>query len=129
MFPGLAPDEAYRLADELDTRLDEELHFAFDDRLGYLTQCPTNLGTGMRASLMLHLPALQERGALQQLANTVAKLGLTIRGLYGEGAGRKGLSISYRIRSVSASPSRLPSRISRASRHKSSARNARRASN
>ena len=78
------------LADELDTRLDEELHFAFDDRLGYLTQCPTNLGTGMRASLMLHLPALQERGALQQLANTVAKLGLTIRGLYGEGSRSEG---------------------------------------
>lgn len=90
MFPGMAPDEAYRLADELDTRLDEELHFAFDDRLGYLTQCPTNLGTGMRASLMLHLPALQERGALQQLANTVAKLGLTIRGLYGEGSRSEG---------------------------------------
>lgn len=90
MFPGMAPDEAYRLADELDTRLDEQLHFAFDDRLGYLTQCPTNLGTGMRASLMLHLPALQERGALQQLANTVAKLGLTIRGLYGEGSRSEG---------------------------------------
>lgn len=87
---GMAPDEAYRLADELDTKLDEQLHFAFDDRLGYLTQCPTNLGTGMRASLMLHLPALQERGALQQLANTVAKLGLTIRGLYGEGSRSEG---------------------------------------
>lgn len=68
--------------------------FAFDDRLGYLTQCPTNLGTGMRASLMLHLPALQENNALQQLANTVSKLGLTIRGLYGEGRQAGGCHLS-----------------------------------
>lgn len=86
MVPGLELDEAYRLADELDSFLDRSLHFAFDDRLGYLTQCPTNLGTGMRASIMLHLPALQDSGAIQQLANTVAKLGLTIRGMYGEGS-------------------------------------------
>ena len=90
MRPGLDLDEAYREADELDTALDRKLHFAFDDRLGYLTQCPTNLGTGMRASLMLHLPALQERGAIQQLAGTVSKLGLTIRGLYGEGSKPEG---------------------------------------
>lgn len=63
MRPGLDLDGAYEQADRLDTVLDETLHFAFDQRLGYLTQCPTNLGTGMRASLMLHLPALQERGA------------------------------------------------------------------
>ncbi|HJD23314.1 MAG TPA: protein arginine kinase [Firmicutes bacterium] len=90
MRPGLDLDGAYREADELDTALDQKLHFAFDDRLGYLTQCPTNLGTGMRASLMLHLPALQERGAIQQLAGTVSKLGLTIRGLYGEGSKPEG---------------------------------------
>lgn len=70
--------------------LDASLHFAFDDRLGYLTQCPTNLGTGMRASIMLHLPALQEHNAIQQLANTVSKLGLTIRGIYGEGSKSEG---------------------------------------
>lgn len=90
MRAGLDLDGAYAAADELDTRLDTALHFAFDDRLGYLTQCPTNLGTGMRASLMLHLPALQERGMLPQLANTVSKLGLTIRGLYGEGSKPEG---------------------------------------
>ena len=90
MRPGLMLDEAYDQADMLDTALDEQLHFAFDDRLGYLTQCPTNLGTGMRASLMLHLPALEEKGVLNQLAKTVSKLGLTIRGLYGEGSGSKG---------------------------------------
>lgn len=86
MHAGLRLKEAYSTADKLDTALDEQLHFAFDDRLGYLTQCPTNLGTGMRASLMLHLPALEEKGALNQLAKTVSKLGLTIRGMYGEGS-------------------------------------------
>ncbi len=90
MGAGLQPDELYRRLDTIDTLLDDTLHFAFDERLGYLTQCPTNLGTGMRASVMLHLPALQERGMVQQLANTVSKLGLTIRGMYGEGSRSEG---------------------------------------
>ncbi len=86
MGVGNSLNEAYELADHVDTALNERLHFAFDDRLGYLTQCPTNLGTGMRASLMLHLPALHENGSIQQLSGTVSKLGLTIRGAYGEGS-------------------------------------------
>ena len=90
MGAGLQPDELYQKLDAIDTMLDAVLHFAFDERLGYLTQCPTNLGTGMRASVMLHLPALQERGMVQQLANTVSKLGLTIRGMYGEGSRSEG---------------------------------------
>lgn len=57
---GLSLEQAYDTADKLDTLLDENLEFAFDDKLGYLTQCPTNLGTGMRASVMLHLPALEK---------------------------------------------------------------------
>ena len=90
MHAGLALDEAFQAANCWDDFLDSRLHFAFDDRLGYLTQCPTNLGTGMRASVMLHLPALQGKGVIQQLANTVSKLGLTIRGLYGEGSRSEG---------------------------------------
>lgn len=90
MRPGLDLDGAYETADKIDTLLDEQLEYAFDDKLGYLTQCPTNLGTGMRASVMLHLPALQDKGIIPQLANTVSKLGLTIRGLYGEGTEPKG---------------------------------------
>ncbi len=90
MRAGLDFESIYQEANCWDDFFDTHLHFAFDDRLGYLTQCPTNLGTGMRASVMLHLPALQERGILQQLANTVSKLGLTIRGMYGEGSRSEG---------------------------------------
>lgn len=90
MQQGLSLSQAYEMADKLDTLLDESLSFAFDDRLGFLTQCPTNLGTGMRASLMLHLPALQESGAMNRIAMNLSKLGLTIRGIYGEGTSPKG---------------------------------------
>ena len=90
MRSGLDLDSAWQEATCWDDYLDTRLHFAFDERLGYLTQCPTNLGTGMRASVMLHLPALQEKGIIQQLSATVSKLGLTIRGLYGEGSKPEG---------------------------------------
>ena len=63
---GLTLDEAFDTADKLDTLLDERLEFAFDEKLGYLTQCPTNLGTGMRASVMLHLPALEKSRAVRR---------------------------------------------------------------
>lgn len=81
---GMKLNETYELADKIDTLLDERLDFAFDEKLGYLTQCPTNIGTGMRASLMLHLPALQESGAMGKIAASLSKLGIVVRGLYGE---------------------------------------------
>ena len=81
---GMKLNETYELADKIDTLLDERLDFAFDEKLGYLTQCPTNIGTGMRASLMLHLPALQESGAMGKIVASLSKLGIVIRGLYGE---------------------------------------------
>lgn len=90
MKPGLDLEGAYETADKLDTLLDSSLKFAFDEKLGYLTQCPTNLGTGMRASVMLHLPALTKCGQINSLANTISKLGLTIRGAYGEGTKPQG---------------------------------------
>lgn len=86
MKPGLSLNEAYEIADRIDTELNEKLRFAFDKRLGYLTQCPTNLGTGMRASVMLHLPALTACGQMSTISSTVSKLGLTVRGAYGEGS-------------------------------------------
>lgn len=87
---GLSLDEAYDTADKLDTLLDERLEFAFDEKLGYLTQCPTNLGTGMRASVMMHLPALEKSRAISRITGNLAKLGLTIRGAHGEGTEPKG---------------------------------------
>ncbi len=90
MKAGLALEEAYDTADKLDSMLDGRLNYAFDERIGYLTQCPTNLGTAMRASVMLHLPALTRCGQISRLANTVSKLGLTVRGAYGEGSRASG---------------------------------------
>ncbi len=87
---GLCLEACLERANAMDSRLCESLHFAFSDRLGYLTQCPTNLGTGMRASVMLHLPALTESKTISLLAGTVSKLGLTIRGIYGEGTRAEG---------------------------------------
>lgn len=84
ILDGFEPDEAYRIADDLDNKLSRRLNYAFHERLGYLTQCPTNLGTGMRASVMLHLPALDMTGAVSRIGANLSKLGLTIRGLYGE---------------------------------------------
>lgn len=85
LHEGLALSETAEIADRIDTLLNESLRFAFDPELGYLTQCPTNLGTGMRASVMLHLPALTESGAMARIASNLSKLGLVIRGTYGEG--------------------------------------------
>lgn len=90
MKSGFALDEAYSVADEIDNSLGEKFNFAFDERIGYLTQCPTNLGTGMRASVMLHLPALTMSGQIHKLINTISKLGLTFRGAFGEGTNAVG---------------------------------------
>lgn len=87
---GMAPDEIYDTADKLDTLLSERLGFAYDEKLGYLTACPTNLGTAMRVSVMAHLPALEAGGALRSLSESISKLGLTIRGMYGEGTQSRG---------------------------------------
>ena len=90
MLPGMQLKEALDIANRFDDLLDEKLHYAFDENLGYLTTCPTNLGTGLRASLMLHLPGLTLSGSIPSLSGAIAKLGLTIRGLYGEGSEPKG---------------------------------------
>ena len=84
ILDGFEPDKAFDTANSLDDVLSRKLSYAFNDRLGYLTQCPTNLGTGMRASVMLHLPALDMNGAVGRIGANLSKLGLTIRGLYGE---------------------------------------------
>ncbi len=86
VMPGLALKEAYELADKIDNGLGERLGYAYDDKFGFLTQCPTNLGTGLRASVMLHLPIIENNGALAVIRDSATKFGLTIRGLYGEGS-------------------------------------------
>ncbi|MBQ7294751.1 MAG: protein arginine kinase [Clostridia bacterium] len=86
ILPGLSLDEAFKQAEKYDKILGSNLSYAFHDQLGYLTQCPTNIGTALRASVMLHLPALSQKGAIHRLSTTVAKLGLTLRGSYGEGS-------------------------------------------
>ena len=90
ILPGLALRDAYRFACECDDALDAALELAFDDKLGYLTHCPTNLGTGMRASVMLFLPALTSARMIPSLSHQLAKIGLTMRGLYGEGSSSSG---------------------------------------
>ncbi len=83
---GLNLEGAYRSADELDSFLDKTLHFAFDESLGYLTQNPANLGTGLCASLVLHLPALKESGSTAHLSASLLRLGITLRAFGGAGA-------------------------------------------
>ena len=77
--------EAWRMSDEIDTDLGKKIPYAFSARWGYLTACPTNTGTGLRASVMLHLPALVMTNQIGKVFQAISKLGLTIRGFYGEG--------------------------------------------
>jgi protein arginine kinase len=90
ILPGMCLQEAAELVYAADDGLQNTIKFAYDQQLGFLTACPTNTGTGMRASYMLHLPLLslfKQIGAVTQLA---AKLGLTLRGIYGEGSQAEG---------------------------------------
>ena len=90
ILSGLSLDEAYQNASAIEKRLDADFDFAYSDTLGYLTHCPSNLGTGMRASVMMFLPALSRSGYIASLAAQLAKLGLAMRGLFGEGSGSAG---------------------------------------
>lgn len=84
--PGFQLKTVFKSIDEVDTRLEETLDYAFSEKLGYLTACLTNVGTGMRASAMLHLPALVLDEKVNQVIQAVNKIGLAVRGLYGEGS-------------------------------------------
>ncbi len=87
---GLRLQEAYKRLDKIDDDLIKNLDIAYDKNLGFLTACPTNLGTGLRASVMMFLPALTESNKIDELISEVARLGLTVRGLYGEGSRAEG---------------------------------------
>lgn len=86
ILAGLQLEKSYEIAEQIETELHNNLHFAFSQELGYLTECPTNLGTGLRASVMLHLPICESNSELQALTNTISKIGYTVRGIYGEGS-------------------------------------------
>lgn len=85
MLSGLALEEAWRLADSADDRLEAGLDFAFTPRFGYLTACPTNVGLGLRMSVMLHLPGLKLTGEVEKVRRAAKDMSLTVRGFYGEG--------------------------------------------
>lgn len=85
LLPGLKLKEAWEIINKVDDGLEKTLDYAFSEKLGYLTSCPTNVGTGMRASVMLHLPGLKLTKQLSGVLVAIGKLGLTVRGLYGEG--------------------------------------------
>ena len=87
---GLALRTAYDKLSAMDAQIARSIPFAYDERLGYLTACPTNLGTGVRASVMLFLPALCLGGIMNGLMKSASRLGLTVRGAYGEGSDAKG---------------------------------------
>ena len=87
---GMSLSRAYRSLARFDDELSELLRFAFDPELGYLTACPTNLGTGMRASVMLFLPGLARLGKMERLAQEISRAGHTVRGVYGEGSEAEG---------------------------------------
>ncbi|MFH0910015.1 MAG: protein arginine kinase [Planctomycetota bacterium] len=82
---GLELKAAWDLLDVIDSQLGSMLEFAFDEKMGFLTACPTNVGTGLRASVMLHLPALVMTRHIEKAFRAIAKLNLAVRGLYGEG--------------------------------------------
>ncbi len=90
MQSGLNLQDAWRLIDTLDDELSERLSYAYSSDWGYLTCCPTNTGTGMRASVMAHLPSLVLTKQINKVLHTITKLGLTARGLYGEGTEASG---------------------------------------
>jgi protein arginine kinase len=86
LFPGLQLSEALDAANEIDDWLESNIQYAFDEKHGYLTSCPTNVGTGLRASVMMHLPGLILTQQINRIIPAIHQLGLVVRGIYGEGS-------------------------------------------
>ena len=86
MHSGLDMEQAWEQINAMDDLLSDRVNYAFHERMGYLTACPTNLGTGMRVSVMLHLPALVITQQIEKVFRSLQKMGLAVRGLYGEGS-------------------------------------------
>lgn len=90
IIKGFQLKRAYDRLSEIDSKIGKKILFAYDEQLGYLTACPTNLGTGLRASVMLFLPALTINDQMRSIIRQLIKQGLTVRGVYGEGSGAEG---------------------------------------
>ena len=90
LLPGLQLERSAEMALTLDEKVGDDFPYAFDSQWGFLTACPANTGTGLRACVILHLPALSAAGQMGAVMQSVAKLGLTIRGMYGNGADAQG---------------------------------------
>lgn len=90
IMAGMELDKAYDLADKVDDVMEESLDYAFSEEFGYLTACPTNAGTGLRASVMMHLPALVMTGNIARVLQSFSGMGIAVRGLYGEGTNAEG---------------------------------------
>jgi protein arginine kinase len=86
LFPGFQLEAALDMANKLDDWIEEEVDYAFDEQSGYLTSCPTNVGTGLRASVMMHLPAMVLSQKINRIIPAINHLGLVVRGIYGEGS-------------------------------------------
>ena len=87
---GFDLGKAFERISGIDDAISESIPFAYDDMFGYLTACPTNLGTGLRASVMCFLPAVSRRGLMRRISPELTRLGLTVRGAFGEGSGAEG---------------------------------------
>ncbi len=90
LFSGLNLDESFKVCNEVDDLIEDSINYSFDEKFGYITSCPTNTGTGLRASVMVHLPSLVRTGSINGILQAVSQLGLAVRGLYGEGSGSLG---------------------------------------
>ncbi|WP_432667373.1 protein arginine kinase [Wukongibacter baidiensis] len=90
LLPGFQLGVAWDLANKIDDIIEESVKYAFDENVGYLSSCPTNVGTGIRASVMIHLPALTMTGYMNRILQAVNQIGFTVRGLYGEGSESEG---------------------------------------
>lgn len=86
LFPGFQLKEAWELASRIDDIFEQKVEYAFDEKRGYLTSCPTNVGTGIRASVMMHLPALVMTQQINRILSAINQVGLAVRGIYGEGS-------------------------------------------
>jgi protein arginine kinase len=90
IFPGMQINNAWKLCNKIDTLIEDSIEYAYSHSFGYLTCCPTNTGTGVRASVMLHLPVLSMTGHIRRILEACGKLGIAVRGIYGENSDTAG---------------------------------------